>query len=89
LPRVPVRQWGGITLPALSNAVVVNELSTLPGYVDVSSIISSATGLQDVHVRFASTDAAVSGPAVPEPASLAIVGAGIAGLGLLRRRKRT
>jgi hypothetical protein len=82
---------GGIALdplPSGPNTHTVNELDTLPGYVDVSSTILSDTGQADFHLRFASTDATATGPTVPEPASLAIAGAGVVGLFLLRRRGR-
>ena len=53
-----------------------------------STSISLIGNSGDNYIGLDNVDVAlVSGPAVPEPASIALLGAGMAGLGLLRRRR--
>jgi hypothetical protein len=74
-----------IGLPPLTSAVSVNELTALPGYVDLSSQIAGG-GIQtgEFNLRFASTD-------IPEPGpiALAAVGGAIAGVVAWCRRRAT
>lgn len=71
----------------LPHARVQNEWmpnTTLVSFEDLFGTPEGVNGYNDLSFSFTNTS---STPAVPEPASIALFGAGLVGLGLLKRRK--